>query len=77
MNDSKYKRIAELLKEQRKKIEASNRSTQSSDDLPQGRENPQTLARKKYIEELGEEKIIQLENRYPDNKGKHYLDDRI
>ena len=76
-NNRKDKKIGELLKHQRKKTEASDRSTQSSGDLPQSREDPQTLATKKYIEEMGEDKMIQLEKRYPYNKGSHYMENSI
>ena len=72
-NQAKDRKIEELLKQQRQRTESRDKATQSSDEPPQN-ENVQEAARRKYIEENGgEDMIIQLEENYPDNGGRHYM----
>ena len=62
MIDRKDKKIEELLKDQRRRVsETLNRSTQSSEDLPPSKEEIKAAARKKFIHDLGEDRIIQYE----------------
>ena len=67
-NAKKDKKIDELQRQQRNGSEASDRATQSSEDLPQRREDPQAVARRRHIEEM-EDYVIQLEDEYPPTKG--------